>query len=79
MKEAQLKCDNPKCDWAITDDPHKWYKKKCPKCKVCVILNDKDMNVIKGIELLERLGVVKTGGKKTKGLLVQIDTANLRK
>lgn len=79
MKIVQLKCDNPKCDWTAQDNPFDWHNKKCPKCKDCIIIDDKDFAILKGIQALEDLGLVKTGKAAEEcteeGIKIRIDTS----
>jgi len=81
-KKAKIKCDAIGCSFQL-DVEWKgiplWHNKKCPVCGECVILNDEDMAIWRGINAQ----VLMDNAVDPDGLLprvsITIDTAGLRK
>ena len=73
-----VKCD--KCDWRESSkDIASWYGIKCPKCKNSIIIDDRDMEILKEISDLRTLGIVLPNNTKKKDIVkVRLSTKGLR-
>ena len=77
-EKGSVKCDL--CNWKEeSEDIASWYKKLCPKCGKGIIIDDVDMELLKGIGELRRMGIVLPHGTKRKDVVkARVDSAALK-
>jgi len=77
-EKGTVKCD--KCNWReFSEDIASWYQVPCPKCKDSIIVDEDDMEMLKGIAVLREEGLVLPNNTKRKDvIMVRIDSKAIK-
>lgn len=78
VRKVQVVCDA--CGWTKKGQaPNEWHNVQCPECSDCIIISDEDMEIVRGVETLMKLGICCEPDDAEAGIKVTIDTATLRR